>query len=208
MSCRVALLRLEKEGWLQLHPPLRKNGCGRLRFELSSASDPREPVQESVRALESLVFQRVEGAKRSSLWNELIQRYHYLGYRPLSGAQMRYLVWSGDGRLLAALGFGASAWQVKPRDQHIGWNHQQRALGLHRIVKNARVFIFPIGWPTVSRSGFWSLGLAGQAARSTHRVESPATRLGPASDRQQRAVLDFTLGQVLRAGLADLVRDP
>jgi len=31
--------------------------------------------------------------------------------------------------------------------------------------------------------------LAGQAARSTHSVVSPATRLGPASDRQQRAVL-------------------
>jgi len=143
MSCRVALLRMEKDGLLQLHPPLRKNGCGRLRFELSSASDPREPVQASVRALEPLVFQRVEGGKLSSLWNELIQRYHYLGYRPLSGAQMRYLVWSGDGRLLAALGFGASAWQVKSRDQHIGWNHPQRALGLPRIVNNARFLILP-----------------------------------------------------------------
>ena len=143
MSCRVALLRMEKEGWLQLHPPLRKNGCGRLRLELSSASDPREPVQESVSALASLVFQRVEGAKRSSLWNELIQRYHYLGYRPLSGAQMRYLVWSGDGRLLAALGFGASAWQVQPRDRHIGWNDRQRRAGLHRIVNNARFLILP-----------------------------------------------------------------
>jgi hypothetical protein len=74
MSCRVALLRMEKDGLLQLHPPLRKNGCGRLRFELTSASDPREPVQASVKALEPLVFQRVEGGKLSSLWNELIQR--------------------------------------------------------------------------------------------------------------------------------------
>jgi hypothetical protein len=143
MSCRVALLRMEKDGLLQLPPPLRKNGCGRRRFELSSASDPREPVHESVSALEPLVFQRVEGAKRSFLWNELIQRYHYLGYRPLSGAQMRYLVWSGDGRLLAALGFGASAWQVEPRDRHIGWNDRQRRAGLHRIVNNARFLILP-----------------------------------------------------------------
>ena len=143
MSCRVALLRMEKDGLLQLPPPLSKNGGGRRRFELSSASDPREPVQASVSALESLVFQRVAGAKLSSLWNELIQRYHYLGYRPLSGAQMRYLVWSADGRLLAALGFGASAWQVKSRDQYIGWNHPQRAWGLHRIVNNARFLILP-----------------------------------------------------------------
>src|ERR1035441_9118057 len=65
----------------------------------------------------------------SRLWNELIQRHHYLGYRPLSGAQMRYLVWSGDGRLLAALGFGACAWHLKPRDQYIGWDDGQRRRG-------------------------------------------------------------------------------
>ena len=79
----------------------------------------------------------------SRLWNELIARYHYLGYRPLSGAQMRYLVWSADGRLLAALGFGASAWQVQPRDRYIGWNDRQRRAGLHRIVNNARFLILP-----------------------------------------------------------------
>lgn len=143
MSCRVALLRMEKDGLLKLPPPLRKNGQGKRQPQLSSASDPREPVQTCLRILEPLVFQRVEKGKISSLWNELIERYHYLGYHPLSGAQMRYLVWSGDGRLLAALGFGASAWQVKPRDQFIGWTHPQRVRGLHRIVNNARFLILP-----------------------------------------------------------------
>jgi hypothetical protein len=157
MSCRVALLRMEQDGLLQLPAPLKKNGQGKRRFELSSASAPRELVQASVRALEPLNFQRVEGGKLSPLWNELVQRYHYLGYRPLSGAQMRYLVWSGDGRLLAALGFGASAWQVKARDQYIGWNHPQRALGLHRIVNNARFLILP--W--VKCSGLASRILSG-----------------------------------------------
>ena len=143
MSCRVALLRMEKDGLIGLPAPVRKKGRRRRRLELSAASDPREPVQGSVQALGPLVFERVERGSLSSLWNELIQRYHYLGYRPLSGAQMRYLVWSADGRLLAALGFGASAWQVKARDQHIGWNHQQRVGGLHRIVNNARFLILP-----------------------------------------------------------------
>jgi hypothetical protein len=143
MSGRVALLRMEKDGLIHLPEPLRKNGRGQRRLPLSAASDPQEPVQESVKALEPLVFQRVQGRRVSPLWNELIERYHYLGYRPLSGAQMRYLVWSGDGRLLAALGFGASAWQVKARDQYIGWNHQQRPAGLHRIVNNARFLILP-----------------------------------------------------------------
>jgi hypothetical protein len=56
---------------------------------------------------------------------------------------MRYLVWSADRRLLAALGFGASAWQVKARDKYIKWNDRQRRAGLHRIVNNARFLILP-----------------------------------------------------------------
>src|SRR5690349_9168790 len=74
MSCRVALLRMEKDGLIALPAPLAKNGGGRRRFQLSAASEPREPVPGPVRALEPLVFQRVDKGKLSSLWNELIQR--------------------------------------------------------------------------------------------------------------------------------------
>lgn len=143
MSARVALLRMEKDGLIGLPAPLSQNGRGQRRFQLTAASDPREPVPAPLRALEPLVFQRVPGGRLSRLWNELIARYHYLGYRPLSGAQMRYLVWSADGRLLAALGFGACAWQLRPRDRHIGWTDRQRRAGLHRIVNNARFLILP-----------------------------------------------------------------
>lgn len=143
MSARVALLRMEKDGLIQLPAPRSQNGRGQRRFPLTSASEPRVPVRAALKGLEPLVFQRVSGGRLSPLWNELIARYHYLGYRPLSGAQMRYLVGSADGRLLAALGFGASAWQVQPRDRHIGWNDRQRRAGLHRIVNNARFLILP-----------------------------------------------------------------
>ena len=39
-------------------------------------------------------------------WNEYIDRYHYLGYTALAGAQMRYFVYAGD-ELVALLGFSA-----------------------------------------------------------------------------------------------------
>jgi hypothetical protein len=143
MSARVALLRMQKDGLIQLPAPLSKNGRGQRRCQMSPASEPSEPVLEGAEALQPLVFQRVQGGRVSQLWNELIQRYHYLGYGPLSGAPMRYLVCSRDGRLLAALGFGASAWQLKTRDQYIGWNDAQRRAGLHRVVNNARFLILP-----------------------------------------------------------------
>ena len=43
----------------------------------------------------------------SGLWNEYIQRYHYLGYTPMSGSQLRYKVFAGE-RLVALLSFGES----------------------------------------------------------------------------------------------------
>ena len=39
----------------------------------------------------------------SALWNEYIDRYHYLGYTPLAGAQLRYFARWED-RILALLG--------------------------------------------------------------------------------------------------------
>ena len=77
MSCRVALLRLEKDGLLQLPKPLKKNGNGRAVPELTAASAERAPVRASVAALEPLQFQSVRTPADSRLWNELIQRHHY-----------------------------------------------------------------------------------------------------------------------------------
>jgi hypothetical protein len=76
------------------------------------------------------------------LWNELIDRYHYLGYTPLPGAQLRYYITEAN-EPVALLGFGAAAWQTAPRDTWIGWNAEQRQANLHLIVNNARFLILP-----------------------------------------------------------------
>ena len=145
MSCRVAMLRMERDGLISLPPPLKRNGNGRTRPGLTSASDPREPVTRAAGSLGKLVLQRVDKAQDSKLWNELIERYHYIGYKPLSGDQIRYLV-IGDGNLLAALGFGSAAWKIAPRDSFIGWSLEERRRNLHLVVNNARFLIFP--WVT------------------------------------------------------------
>ena len=92
--------------------------------------------------LGELIFRPVENRMDSLLYNEFIERYHYLGYQPLPGAQRRYMVF-GQERLLALLGFGAAAWKTAPRDRYIGWTHQQREKNLHLVVNNARFLILP-----------------------------------------------------------------
>ena len=100
----------------------------------------------SVSSLGKLRLCPVETPGESCPWNELVERYHYLGYKPLPGAHIRHLVFSGDA-LLALLGFGAAAWKVAPRGQFMGWSAEQRHSDLHLGVNNARFLILP--WITV-----------------------------------------------------------
>jgi hypothetical protein len=142
MSCRVAMLRMARDGHVTLPPPQKGNGNGRNRPRITRASDPRDPVSLPAGALGQIVLRPVSDPQDGSLWNEIIQRYHYLGYKPLPGAQIRYLVWAGAS-LVAALGFGAAAWKVAPRDRFIGWTVRQRQARLPLVVNNARFLILP-----------------------------------------------------------------
>lgn len=146
MSCRVAMLRMEKDGLIELPPAQTVNANGRTRPRLTSDSAPQPPVTAPAGSLGPLQLRPVDTRRQSRLWNELIQRYHYLGYTPLPGAQIRYLVYSAQSQPLAALGFGAAAWKAAPRDHFIRWTPEQRIHNLHLVVNNARFLILP--WVT------------------------------------------------------------
>jgi len=156
MSARVALLRMEEDGLISLPPPTHSYRPVR-GATFTGASDPQPELRCSCRELPDLKLHRVVEKTDSRLWNELMARYHYLGYRPLPGAQVRYLLKNGE-TLLGALGFGAAAWKVASRDQFIGWASAQREAGLHLIVNNARFLILP--WIHVPNLASRSLSLA------------------------------------------------
>ena len=140
MSCRVAMLRMQADGLIQLPPPT----CQRpqVRIQFTPATAPKPAQNQPVHDLPPLHLHPVKGLQESRLWNEFIHRYHYLGYKALPGAQLRYFV-SAAQQPLALLGFGASAWQCAPRDRYIGWTHQQRQNNLHLIINHARFLILP-----------------------------------------------------------------
>jgi hypothetical protein len=140
MSCRVAMLRMHDDGLICMPQPTRiKHPVRKVVF--TSATDPHNSVLCSVELLPKLHF-KIVTKKNSALWNEYIERYHYLGYTPLPGAQLRYFIYAGE-QLVALTGFGAAAWQIAPRDNFIGWNHEQRKKKLNLIVNNARFLILP-----------------------------------------------------------------
>ena len=140
MSARVAMLRMQADGLIVLPPPRGPRPDPRVR--LSARSDPRPPLNQPAGALAPLRFQPVRNRADSRLYNEYIERYHYLGHTPLPGAQLRYLLYCAN-QPVAVLGFGAAAWQSAPRDRYIGWTHEQRQRHLPLIVNNARFLILP-----------------------------------------------------------------
>ena len=134
------MLRMDRDGLIQLPPSTRtKKPVRTILF--TPATAPQDPLICPVNQLPHLQLQMVTKAS-SALWNEYIQRYHYLGHSPLPGAQLRYFITAGE-QIVALTGFGAAAWQTAPRDKFIGWNHDQRKTNLHLIVNNARFLILP-----------------------------------------------------------------
>jgi len=89
-----------------------------------------------------LHLELVTDRSQSHLWNEYIDRYHYLGYQPLPGAQLRYFA-KANNHIVALLGFGAATWKTAPRDRFIGWTAEQRKRKLQLVANNARFLILP-----------------------------------------------------------------
>ena len=143
MSCKVALLRMHRDGLVTLPPPRHAHSpASRIPSRAAHALPSGPPLQGTRGDIARLTLDPVQGPADSRYWNDLVARYHYLGYSPLPGAQLRYFI-HGDGILLGVLGFGAAAWKIAPRDEFIGWTPEQRQPRLHLIVNNARFLLLP-----------------------------------------------------------------
>ena len=140
MSCKVAFLRMHRDGHIVLPPPLKpaNNHLKKPKATLLALPQPEVSAKAGAYVLDLSIVD----ATTSALWNEYIDRYHYLGYTPLPGAQLRYFIRSED-QILALLGFSAAAWKVAPRDDYIGWDAETRKKNLHLVVNNARFLILP-----------------------------------------------------------------
>jgi len=143
-SMSEVLVKMEADGHFTLPVPRKSPRLSLLKpIEHTHRTEPEEELLLPVGKLPPLRLEIAEEKIDRSLWNEYIDRYHYLGLRnPLPGAQMKYFAYAGD-RLVALLGFGASAWRVAPRDWYIGWNDEQRVKNLHLVINNARFLILP-----------------------------------------------------------------
>ena len=143
-SCRDVLQRLHETGFICLPRP-RRESVRRRALEITDRSAPRPLSAFGPREIEAGSFRIVSGTgnvEQERLWNEYVERYHYLGYGVPLGPHIKYFVTVGEERI-ACLSFAGAAWRVEARDRWIGWNGNERERNLHYVVNNTRFVIFP-----------------------------------------------------------------
>lgn len=155
MVCRQALLKMDRDGVIVLPParPRPPGAGGGTRRTPAGEPCPEITIPAGELEIELVLADR----HTRPLWNELIDRYHYLGYAPLAGAQLRYFVRCPEGNL-ALLSFSAAAWKTAPRDGYIGWSAPLRKKNLPLVVNNSRFLILP--WVRCRNLASRVLGLA------------------------------------------------
>lgn len=143
MACRVTMLRLQADGLIRLPASQIRQPRRRACFAPTALTDPQPAVTVAVHELAPLHMRIVQGRSEDSrLWNEFMARYHYLGYTPMSGQQLRYGVYAGE-QVVALISFAAAAWKLADRERYVGWTDAQRRSRLHRVVNNTRFLILP-----------------------------------------------------------------
>jgi len=145
-ECVDLLQLLAAKGWLRSLPVLQTTSPRGARSVLvDSSSDPQAPVTGDLPDHLPLLLRLIDSRADRVLFQQYIQRYHYLGYRIPYGAQLRYFVHSSAplNPLLGCLLFTSAAWTMAPRDHWIGWSDTARRRNLCCLVNHSRFLILP-----------------------------------------------------------------
>lgn len=143
-ACLHVLEELERNGELQLPAKHKRPNTERVRGaeHTPRTAPPPEAIRGKLANVSPVQLEMVDGRKQAKLWNEYLDRHHYLGYSKPFGCTIRYFIVCEKGLLGCALVAGASR-AIKARDEWIGWNKQRRQQNLPWVINNTRFLIFP-----------------------------------------------------------------
>jgi len=144
-ACLLALEKLEHLGMVS--SPAKRQQKKRQSKEVvwSADTEPQALIECTLDTLGDIHLEMVTEKTPAALWNEYVDRHHYLGYRHPIGACLKYFIVSGDTprKILGCLLFSASVWHLADRDRWIGWEKKDREKRLNLIINNNRFLIFP-----------------------------------------------------------------
>lgn len=143
-ECRDFLEQLENQGILAL-PDKKTCRSDKPRKSIQPAKEGQvhSRFTGSVEDFLPLDVELVESRQQRQLFQDLLSRYHYLGYAMPFGARLQYLVHVNrpQREVIGCLQFSSPAWRMKARDQWIGWNDKRREAALQQVVNNSRFLV-------------------------------------------------------------------
>ena len=157
ISCRDMLRALDKSGSIKLPAPLSTIGLNP-RHDIRHLEHDATSITCGLKHLRPITFEVVERGDGLAEFKSLIDQYHYLGYDRTVGENMKYIIRSNNGAVVACLMFGSAAWKCRDRDAYIGWNTEQRKSRLFMLTNNVRFLIVP--WVRVPHLASHCLALA------------------------------------------------
>jgi hypothetical protein len=143
MVCRGMLLMLDRAGQIQL-PAIKKRPNNPLarRPKPTSVLIDTAPIQGPLHQLQPIQIQQVRRTGDESLYNGLIEQYHYLGYEQPVGEHLKYVLWA-TGRPIACMAWSSAPRHLGCRDRFIGWSREARRRNIRFIAYNTRFLIVP-----------------------------------------------------------------
>jgi hypothetical protein len=143
MVCRGLLLMLHRAGEIEL-PPIRFRTLN--PFVRRAAPAPllidTTPITGTLTELRPIALQQVRRTSDESLFNSLLEQYHYLTYEQPVGEHLKYLAWA-HGRPLACVAWSSAPRHLGSRDRYIGWSGEARRRNIRFIAYNTRFLILP-----------------------------------------------------------------
>ena len=143
ISCRDMLRTLDKTGKINLPAALTPSRSSGAPDKIKHLKHDMTPVCVKLSELRPLHINIVSAGKELELFKSMIDQHHYLKYSRSIGENMKYMIYSCDGRPLSCLLFGSAAWSCRERDKFIGWDKSERTYGLNLITNNSRYLIAP-----------------------------------------------------------------
>ncbi len=164
-ACLKVLEELERYGDIHL-PDKHKQistECVRGAVHTQQTAPPGEALVGKLGDVIPIRLEIVADRNQAKLWNEYLDRHHYLGYRKPFGCTLRYFITCEKGLLGCVLVAGASR-AIKARDEWIGWNKLRRQQNLPWVINNTRFLIFP--WVEIQYLASHVLGQLAKRVRS------------------------------------------
>ena len=154
-ACRDLLLRLEEWGHIELPAGLHR---GRPPGVAQADKPHRRPIPElplpvelipiaevaigdAEADLRALVVRPIAAEERLG-WRVYMERYHYLGERPIVGEHLLYAALL-DTELVALIGWASAALRSPARERFVGWGESTRRKRLHLVANNFRFLVLP-----------------------------------------------------------------